>query len=332
MIKYSFLDLAYVTEEATISQTFERTLETAKHAENNGFERFWLAEHHNMEGVASSATSILIGFVAGNTQRIRVGSGGLMLPNHSPLVVAEQFGTLATLYPNRIDLGLGRAPGTDQLTASYIRSDFYENAQNFPKNVSLLQQFLSADNKDAKVRAIPGEGVDLPIWILGSSTESSVLAASYGLPYAFASHFAPAQLKAAFDFYNSNFQAFDSFNKPYTLSCINVIIAESIQEAQKLASSFYLMFLGIIRNERKKMQPPVDSMDAIWTVNEEAMVRQMLTCSFIGTKETVKRDLSNFLKKIPCSELMMSCPVYDLSDRLKSITYFSEIMNEINLK
>lgn len=330
MVKYSFLDLAYVTEDATIAETFDKTLESAKCAEQLGFERFWLAEHHNMDGVASSATSILIGFVAANTKTIRVGSGGLMLPNHSPLVVAEQFGTLATLYPNRIDLGLGRAPGTDQLTASYIRPDFYENAQNFPKNVSLLQQFLSSNNRNSKVRAIPGEGVDIPIWILGSSTESSVLAASYGLPYAFASHFAPGQIKSAFNFYKENFQVNDDLEKPYNLACINVIVADSLQEAQKLATSFYMMFLGIIRNERKKMQLPIDSMDNIWTVNEEAMVRQMLTCSFIGTKEIVKRELTNFLEKIPCSELMMSCPVYDLEARKLSMTYFSEIMAEIN--
>ncbi|WP_177761146.1 LLM class flavin-dependent oxidoreductase [Flavobacterium sp. I3-2] len=330
MVKYSFLDLAYVTEDATIAETFDKTLESAKCAELLGFERFWLAEHHNMDGVASSATSILIGFVAANTKTIRVGSGGLMLPNHSPLVVAEQFGTLATLYPNRIDLGLGRAPGTDQLTASYIRPDFYENAQNFPKNVSLLQQFLSSNNRNSKVRAIPGEGVDIPIWILGSSTESSVLAASFGLPYAFASHFAPGQIKAAFNFYKENFQVNDVLEKPYNLACINVIVADSLQEAQKLATSFYMMFLGIIRNERKKMQPPIDSMDNVWSVNEEAMVRQMLTCSFIGTKEIVKRELTNFLEKIPCSELMMSCPVYDLEARKLSMTYFSEIMAEIN--
>ena len=331
MIKYSFLDLAYVTEDATIAQTFEKTLDSAKHAESLGFERFWLAEHHNMDGVASSATSILIGYVAGNTKKIRVGSGGLMLPNHSPLVVAEQFGTLATLYPNRIDLGLGRAPGTDQLTASYIRPDFYEGAQNFPKNVSLLQQFLSVENKNSKVRAIPGEGVDVPIWILGSSTESSVLAASYGLPYAFASHFAPAQIKMAFDFYKKNFQANDVLQEPYNLACVNVIVADTLEEAQRLSTSFYLMFLGIIRNERRKMQAPIDSMDGVWNVNEEAMVRQMLTCSFIGTKEIVKRELTNFLNKIPCNEVMMSCPVYDLEARKKSMTYFTEIINEMNL-
>lgn len=330
MIKYSFLDLAYVTEDATIAETFDKTLESAKHAELLGFERFWLAEHHNMDGVASSATSILIGFVAGNTRKIRVGSGGLMLPNHSPLVVAEQFGTLAILYPNRIDLGLGRAPGTDQLTASYIRPDFYENAQNFPKNVSLLQQFLSLDNRYSKVRAVPGEGVDIPIWILGSSTESSVLAASYGLPYAFASHFAPAQIKNAFDFYRNNFQKNDVLKEPFTLACVNVIIADTIQEAQRLATSFFMMFLGIIRNERKKMQAPIDSMDGVWNVNEEAMVRQMLTCSFIGTKEIVKRELVNFLNKIPCDEVMMSCPVYDLEARKLSMTYFSEIMLDFN--
>jgi len=283
-----------------------------------------------MDGVASSATVVLIGFVASQTNKIRVGSGGLMLPNHSPLIVAEQFGTLGTLYPNRIDLGLGRAPGTDQLTASYIRPDFIQNAQIFPENVSLLQQFFSIENKNSKVRAIPGEGVEIPIWILGSSTESSVVAASYGLPYAFASHFAPAQLKAAFDFYKQNFMPNDLLTKPYALACIHVIIADSLEEAQILATSLYLMFLGIIRNERKKMQPPVLSMDHIWTVNEEALVKQMLSCAFIGTKDVVKRELNNFVKKFSCDELMMSCPVYDLDARKKSMDYFVEIVAELN--
>src|SRR5690606_17262524 len=219
-----------------------------------------------------------------------------MLPNHSPLVIAEHFGTLESLYPNRIDLGLGRAPGTDQITAHALNPNFFENARNFPENVLLLQKYLGNTNEGSNVRAFPGNGTNVPIWILGSSTDSAYLAAALGLPYAFASHFAPAQMQRGFEIYKLNFNS-ENNTKPYTLACVNVIIADTIAEANRLATSFYRMFLGIIRNERNFMQPPIDSMDGLWNVNEEAHIRQMTSCSFIGTKETVKRELSRFIER-----------------------------------
>lgn len=331
MITYSFLDLAHVCEGSTISETFEKSVKTAQLADRLGFTRYWFAEHHNMKSVASSATSVLIGHIAGKTQNIRVGSGGIMLPNHSPLVIAEHFGTLASLYPNRIDLGLGRAPGTDQLTAFALNPNFFENSRNFPQNVELLQHYLSSDNHQAKVRAFPGEGTEVPIWILGSSTDSAFLASTLGLPYAFASHFAPAQMQRAFEIYRSHFNTDKNEGAiPTTLACVNVIIADTIAEANRLATSFYRMFLGIIRDERNYMQPPVDSMDGLWNVNEEAHIRQMTSCSFIGTKETVKREISRFIEKYGIDEIMISAPIYDVEAKLHSINLFSELMNEMH--
>ena len=252
-----------------------------------------------------------------------------MLPNHSPLVIAEHFGTLASLYPDRIDLGLGRAPGTDQLTAFALNPNFFENARNFPENILSLQKYFSEENKNANVRAFPGEGVDVPVWILGSSTDSAFLASTLGLPYAFASHFAPAQMQKAFEIYTQNFKS-DNGQKPKKLACVNVIIANSIPEANRLATSFYRMFLGIIRNERNFMQPPVDSMDGIWNVNEEAHIRQMTSCSFIGTKESVKREISRFIEKYEIDEVMISAPIYHLEDKLYSIEAFSKVMKELS--
>ena len=329
MIPYSFLDLAHVCENSTITETFEKSVKTAQLADKLGFTRYWFAEHHNMKSVASSATSVLIGHIAGKTKKIRVGSGGVMLPNHSPLVIAEHFGTLASLYPNRIDLGLGRAPGTDQLTAQALNPDFFENSRKFPENVLLLQQYLSSDNSESKVRAFPGEGTEVPLWILGSSTDSAYLASALNLPYAFASHFAPAQMSRAFEIYKQNFNP-EKGEKPYKLSCVNVIISDSIEQANRLATSFYRMFLGIIRNERNFMQPPIDSMDDIWNVNEEAHIRQMTSCSFIGTRETVKRELSRFIEKYEIDEIMISAPIFDLDEKLKSIELFSEVMQELS--
>lgn len=329
MIPYSFLDLAHVCEGSTIAETFKKSVKTAQLADQSGYTRYWFAEHHNMKSVASSATSVLIGHIAGETTKIRVGSGGIMLPNHSPLVIAEHFGTLASLYPDRVDLGLGRAPGTDQLTAFALNPNFFENARNFPENVLTLQKYFSEENQNSKVRAFPGEGIDVPIWILGSSTDSAYLASTLGLPYAFASHFAPAQMHKAFEIYKQNFKSDNAAQKPKTLACVNVIIADSITEANRLATSFYRMFLGIIRNERNLMQPPIDSMDAIWNVNEEAHIKQMTSCSFIGTKETVKREISRFIERYEIDEVMISAPIYDLEAKLYSIEAFSEVMNEI---
>lgn len=328
MIPYSILDLAHVTQGSTIHETIDKSVRYAQEADRLGYTRYWFAEHHNMASVASSATAVLIGHVAGKTERIRVGSGGIMLPNHSPLVVAEAFGTLGTLYPNRIDLGLGRAPGTDQQTAHYIRPDFFQNVQAFPQNVQMLQQFFSEENKNSSIRAIPGEGVEVPLWILGSSTDSAHLAAALGLPYAFASHFAPAQIQHAFAIYQKEFQAV-TLPQPYLMACINVIVADTMEKAQAMATSFYRLFLGMVRNDRQPMQPPVPSMDGLWTVNEEAMVRQMTSYSFIGTKETVGRDLQYIIEKLHLSELMISCPVYDPEDKIKSLELTAEIMTEM---
>lgn len=327
MIPYSFLDLAIISEGNSISQTLENSVKTAQSAEKAGYTRYWFAEHHNMKSVASSATSVLIGHIAGKTSTIRVGSGGIMLPNHSPLVIAEHFGTLASLYPNRIDLGLGRAPGTDQLTANALNPNFLENVRNFPENVRKLQLYLSDRNANAQVRAIPGEGTDIPVWILGSSTDSAYLASSLGLPYAFASHFAPAQMVPAFDIYNHNYQSKE--NSPKKMACVNVIIASTTQEAERIATSFYRMFLGMIRNQRGYLQPPIDSMEGVWEPNEEAYVRQMTSCSFIGTKETVKTEISQFIKRFNLSEIMITSPVYDIGDKLLSIEAFADVMKEI---
>jgi len=327
MIPYSFLDLAIVSEGNDISQTLENSVKTAQKAEQSGYTRYWFAEHHNMKSVASSATSVLIGHIAGKTTTIRVGSGGIMLPNHSPLVIAEHFGTLASLYPGRIDMGLGRAPGTDQVTAAALNPNFLENVRHFPENVQKIQQYLSGKNANAQVRAIPGEGTDIPIWMLGSSTDSAYLASSLGLPYAFASHFAPAQMTAAFDIYSHNYRSDE--HPPKKMACVNVIIAPTTEEAERIATSFYRMFLGMIRNQRGYLQAPIDTMKGIWDPAEEAYVRQMTHCSFIGTKETVKAEISRFINRFNLSEIMTTSPVYSLEDKLYSIEAFSEVMNSI---
>ncbi len=326
-MKFSFLDLVYIKEGATVADAYLELKNTAIKAEELGFERYWLAEHHNMEGIGSCATSVLIGYVASQTNTLRVGSGGIMLPNHSALAVSEQFGTLAQLYPGRIDLGLGRAPGTDNLTAQFMNENFFRNAQEFPKNVSLIQQFFSTDNNDSKVRAFVAEGTDVPIYILGSSTESAVLSAAYGLPYAFASHFAPQQLGTAFQFYEQNFKPSQYLEEPYKIACVNVIISTTNEEARFLASSFYKMFLGIIRNQRSKMQKPDLDFYKDWTVNEEAMIRQMTSCTFIGDRDTVARNLHQFIDRYKIDEIMMSCPIYSQEKRLFSKQEFAAIIS-----
>lgn len=326
-MNFSFLDLVYVKEGKSVRDAYLELKNTAIKAEESGFCRYWLAEHHNMEGIASSATSVLIGYVAAHTQKIRVGSGGIMLPNHSPLAISEQFGTLAQMYPGRIDLGLGRAPGTDSLTAQYMNENFFKNVQEFPKNISLIQQFFSTDNENNKVRAFVAEGTDVPLYILGSSTESAVLSAAYGLPYAFASHFAPQQLGTAFKFYTDEFQPSEYLEKPYKIACVNVIIGESIEDAHLSASSFYKMFLGIIRNQRSKMQLPEMDFYNDWTVNEETLIRQMTACTFIGEKATVAQNLIQFIERYEIDEIMMSCPIYSEEKRLYSMKEFASILS-----
>src|SRR5690554_115944 len=326
-MKFSFLDLVYIKEGGSTSDAYSELKNTAINAEKLGFERFWLAEHHNMEGIGSCATSVLIGYVASHTNKMRIGSGGIMLPNHSALAVSEQFGTLAHLFPNRIDLGLGRAPGTDGLTAQFMNENFFKNVQEFPKNVSLIQQFFSTDNENSKVRAYVAEGTEIPLYILGSSTESAVLSAAYGLPYAFASHFAPQQLGAAFKFYTDEFQPSEYLEKPYKIACVNIIIGESMEDARLSASSFYRMFLGIIRNQRSKMQLPDMDFYNDWTVNEEALIRQMTACTFIGERATVAQNLIQFIERYEIDEIMMSCPIYSEEKRLYSMKEFASILS-----
>lgn len=327
-IKYSVLDLAVITEGQRPADAIRNSRDLAKHAEDYGYTRFWMAEHHNMENIASSATSVLIGHVAEATQSLRVGSGGIMLPNHSPLIIAEQFGTLSTIYPGRIDLGLGRAPGTDQATAHEIRSDRMRAVQNFPSNIKKLQHYFSVDGSSNGIRAIPGQGTEVPIWILGSSTDSAHLAAEMGLPYAFASHFAPQQLFDALQVYRDNFQPSDQLEEPYAMPCINIVAADTDEEAEWLATSLKQMFMGVVSGERKPMPPPVDDMSERWTPRQRAAVRQMLSYSFIGSKETIKRELSEFLDETQADEIMIASYLYDHEKRLQSHRILAELMKE----
>ena len=327
---YSILDLALVSEGHTLKQTYDNALKLAQQAETYGYTRFWLAEHHNAENIASSATSVLIGYVAQGTSTIRVGSGGIMLPNHSPLIVAEQFGTLGTLYPNRIDLGLGRAPGTDRETAEAIRSDFMQAAHSFPNEVDKIQTYFSIENEDEKVRATVAEGVDVPVYILGSSTDSANLAAKKGLPYAFASHFATTHLWEALKIYRNKFQASTVLDQPYVMAGVNIIIAETDEEAERLATSLIRMIVGIFTGRRAKVQPPTDMTEDLKDIMRNPQVHQMLKYSFIGSKATVKAQVKEFLTQTKADELIAVTHIYDIDDRIRSYELFAEIMNELN--
>jgi len=326
-LTYSILDLATVIEGKTPADTFKRSVDLARHAEAWGYQRYWFAEHHNMISVASSATSLLIGHIAEKTTKIRVGSGGIMLPNHSPLIIAEQFGTLATLYPDRIDLGLGRAPGTDQLTAMAIRGERFNVANDFPTEVRKLQTYLSAENRHAKVRAIPGEGTDVPIWILGSSTDSAYLAAAYGLPYAFASHFAPQQFFTAIKIYRDYFKPSAQLQQPYVMACVNAVVADFDEEAERLSTSLKQLFIGVITGKRKLLQAPVNDMSEIWNEMEEEAVHQMLAVSFIGSPKKVKADLQSFLNQSQVDEVMVTSHIYDHQARLRSYELLAALLN-----
>ncbi|UKT65271.1 LLM class flavin-dependent oxidoreductase [Pedobacter mucosus] len=326
-IKYSILDLATVREGETPVHTFPKSLALAQQAERLGYNRYWFAEHHNMAAVASSATAILIGYIAGGTKTIRVGSGGIMLPNHAPLIVAEQFGTLGSLYPNRIDLGLGRAPGTDQATAVAIRGENFNAAHSFPRDVARLQVLFSADNKNSNIRAIPGEGVDIPMWILGSSTDSAHLAASMGLPYAFASHFAPTYFESAIKIYKESFKPSKYLSKPYVMACVNVVAADTDQEAQKLATSVKQMFLGVITGKRQALQPAVENMNTVWSEYEQEAVEQMLSYSFIGSSETLQTSLSKFVSDYGVDEIMATSHIYNHDAMLHSGKLFAGLFN-----
>lgn len=332
MIPYSVLDLAVVTEGSDPKEAIERSRDLAIHTEKLGYKRFWMAEHHNMEHIASSATSVLLGHMAEATSSIRIGSGGIMLPNHSPYVIAEHFGTLATMYPGRIDLGLGRAPGTDQTTAHAIRPDRMKEVYNFPENVAQLQNYLSSGNAENKVRAFPGEGTEIPLWILGSSTDSAHLAAKMGLPYAFASHFAPQQLMNAIKIYREEFQPSSQLEEPYVMAGINVITADTNEQAEYLSSSTKQMFVGVITGERKPLPPPVDNINEVLPFQHQMALKQMLAYSFVGDKQRIRDNLSRFIEQTKVDELITASYIFDHKERLKSHRLFTEAVEGITLE
>ncbi|WP_147676920.1 LLM class flavin-dependent oxidoreductase [Algibacter pacificus] len=328
-IAYSILDLALVSQNYTLEQTYNNTLALAQQAEAFGYTRYWLAEHHNASNIGSSATAVLIGYVAQGTNTLRVGSGGIMLPNHSPLIIAEQFGTLGTLYPNRIDLGLGRAPGTDRETALAIRSDFMSAAQSFPNEIEKIQKYFSIENATSKVRATVAEGVDIPLYILGSSTDSAHLAAKKGLPYAFASHFATRYLWQAIDIYRKEFQPSKDLKSPYVMAGVNIIIADTDEEAQQLYTSLIRMIIGIFTGKRDYVQPPTVLTKDLKAMIQNPQVHQMLKYAFVGSKATVKKRVEEFLEQTKADELIAVTNIYGIKEKIRSYQLFSEIMTEL---
>ena len=324
MIPFSILDLSPITEGGDAARSFRNTLDLARHGERWGYRRFWLAEHHGMPGIASAATAVLIGHVAGGTATIRVGAGGIMLPNHSPLVIAEQFGTLESLFPGRIDLGLGRAPGSDMLTARALRRNLASDADQFPQDVAELMDYFSAPHRHS-VRAVPGAGLDIPIWILGSSLYGAQLAAALGLPYAFASHFAPAQMMQAIDLYRSTFKPSAHLDQSYLMLGFNVFAADTDAEAQLLATSAQQAFVNLRSGKPKPLPPPVENyLDRIGP-HERALLAQILSCSAIGSRDTVRSSLKAFVEQTGADELMITSQVFDHAARLRSYEITADI-------
>ncbi|MBU0724132.1 MAG: LLM class flavin-dependent oxidoreductase [Alphaproteobacteria bacterium] len=324
MPAFSILDLAPVPQGGTPADALRNTLDLAQHAERFGYNRYWLAEHHNMTGIASAATSVVIAHVAAGTKTIRVGAGGIMLPNHSPLVIAEQFGTLATLHPGRIDLGLGRAPGTDQRTLRALRRS-PDSSDSFPQDVLELQALLGPLQPGQTIQAVPGTDTNVPLWILGSSLFGAQLAAMLGLPYAFASHFAPDALMQALQTYRDGFRPSAQQDTPHAMVGINVIAAETDAEAQYLFTSAQQRFLGMIRGQRGLLPPPIDDIESLWSPMEKAQAMRMLSCSFVGSPETIRRELEGFVARTGADELMIASAIYDHKARLRSYELLAEL-------
>src|SRR5829696_3221968 len=324
MAVISVLDLAFVPAGSTAANALRNSLELARHVERLGYRRFWLAEHHNMVGIASAATAVVIGYVAGGTSTIRVGAGGIMLPNHSPLVIAEQFGTLATLYPDRIDLGLGRAPGTDQQTLRALRRNPM-SADTFPQDVLELQALLGPLQPGQTVQAVPGTGTNVPLWILGSSLFGSQLAAMLGLPYAFASHFAPDALIPALATYREKFQPSEQLDRPYAMVGVNVVAAETDAEARRLFTSAQQTFANMLRGARGKLPAPIDDIESYWSRAEKEQVSKMLACSFVGSPEAVRAGLESFLERTGADELIVASAIHDHAARLRSYELLATI-------
>ena len=316
-IPFSLLDLAPVCEGSTPSQAFANALDLARHAEALGYKRYWLAEHHNMPGIASAATSILIGHVAGGTSRIRVGAGGVMLPNHAPLQVAEQFGTLASLYPGRIDLGLDRAPGTDQATTKALRR-YYAGADAFPSDVMELLRYFEPVQPGQPVQAVPGAGLEVPVWILGSSLFGAQLAAALGLPYAFASHFAPDAMDQALLLYHRDFRPSKRLARPHAMQALNVVAAETDEEARYLFTTQQQAFVNLRRGRAGLVPPPIDDIEAFWEPHEKAGVAQALACAVVGSRDTVRKGIADFIQRHRPDELMLTANIFDHGARLHS--------------
>ena len=329
MIPLSVLDLAPVTEGSDVGQALRNSLDLARHAEAWGYMRFWLAEHHNLPGVASAATAVVIGHVAAGTSTIRVGAGGIMLPNHAPLMVAEQFGTLAALHPGRIDLGLGRAPGTDQLTMRALRRNLDATVDDFPQDVLELMAYFEPAGPNQRIRAVPGAGLDVPVWILGSSLYGAQLAAALGLPYAFASHFAPAELDNAVAIYRAQFRPSTRLDKPYVMLGINVIAAESDGEAKRLFTSLQQAFVNIRSGKPGLLPPPIDDMEERLGPNGRAILGQALSCSVVGSPATVARGLADFIARTGADELMVTAQIFDHQARLRSFRITAEAHGQV---
>lgn len=325
MTQYSILELGRVRQGSDRRAALDGARELARHAEALGYTRFWIAEHHNMASVTTSATSVVIAHVAAGTRTIRVGSGGIMLPNHAPYVIAEQFGTLATLFPDRIDLGLGRAPGTDQLTLRALRRS-PADAEHFPEDVRELQAFLAPVRPGQRIEAVPGSGTEVPIWILGSSLYGAQVAAEFGLPYGFASHFAPQALDMALEVYRSRFKPSAQQATPHALVGVNIIAAPTDEEARFLATSKQMAFADMFRGVREPTRPPIEDIDTYWTEQEKAQAMQMLACSITGGPETVRRGIDDLLARTSADELMIVCDTFDPALRLRSLEIIAEVV------
>jgi luciferase family oxidoreductase group 1 len=324
----AILDLAPIPEGSNASEALANTLDLARHAESWGYERYWLAEHHNFVGIASAATSVVIAHVAAGTKTIRVGAGGIMLPNHSPLVIAEQFGTLESLHPGRIDLALGRAPGTDRNAMRALRRH-PEDSDTFPQDVMELQAYFGPDQPGQPVHAVPGTGLEVPLWILGSSTFGAHLAADLGLPYAFASHFAPTSLLPALRAYRERFTPSRQLAKSHAMAGVNVVVADTDAEARRLFTSVQQQFTGILRNVRKRIQPPVDDIDAFWTPEEKAYVQGMLRHSFVGSPDTVRAGLRAFIDQTGVDEVIVATMLHDHAARLRSYELLADLRGSL---
>lgn len=327
-VPISVLDLSPINQGSTAAESFRNSLSLAQHAERLGFHRYWLAEHHNMTGVASAATSVVIGYIASGTSKIRVGAGGIMLPNHAPLVVAEQFGTLESMFPDRIDLGLGRAPGSDQMTARALRRTLHSNGDDFPELLEELRFFFRAPTDNQRVRAVPGAGLNIPVWLLGSSEFSASLAGHLGLPFAFAGHFSPEYILPALELYRKSFKASDELENPYAMLALNCVAAETDKQAQYLATTQFQAFLRLMRGVPGEMQPPVENMDELWTASEKAAVGSRLGGSVIGSAATVKKGLERLLAETDADELMLNSMIFDHTARLRSYEIVADVRKE----